>query len=155
MKLKKRGLSPVVATMLLIVIVIIIGLIIFLWLRGMNQEAITKFDGTNVKIICGEVSFDADYTNSDKMLYLVNTGNVPIYKMKVKKIWDGGHETITLEDNWPEFGLTPGGTFSGSLGSETSGLEKIFLIPVLIGHSKKGDLAHTCDEKDGYEIIVI
>jgi len=44
----KKGLSPVIATMLLIAIVVVIGLIIFLWFRGMTEEAITKFDGTNI-----------------------------------------------------------------------------------------------------------
>ena len=50
MVMKKRGVSPVIATILLIGIVIVIALIVFLWLRGMQQEAITKFEGMNVEI---------------------------------------------------------------------------------------------------------
>lgn len=147
---KKRGLSPVVATMLLIAIVIVIGLIIFLWFRGISEEAITKFDGTNIKLVCEEVSFDASYSGGN--LFIANTGNVPIYKMKVKKIGEGSYNTETLEIGWPDFGLTQGGTYSGGVSEQN--INKLLLIPVLIGHSEKGDMAYTCEERHGYEIIL-
>ena len=147
----KKGLSPVIATMLLITIVIVIGLIIFLWFRGINEEAITKFDGTNIKLICEEVSFDASYESNN--LYILNTGNVPIYQIKVKKVGEGSHSTETIETNWPELGLNQGGAFSGNLVSMNN-INKILLIPVLIGTSNKGDLSYTCEERHGYEIIV-
>ena len=41
---RKKGLSPVIATVLLIGIVIALALIIFLWFRGTMKPAITKFD---------------------------------------------------------------------------------------------------------------
>ena len=52
MIMEKRGLSSIVATMLLILITIILASIVFLWMRGITEEAITKFDGTNIKLIC-------------------------------------------------------------------------------------------------------
>ncbi len=153
MVIKKRGLSPIVATMLLIAIVIVIGLIIFLWFRGITEEAITKFDGTNIKLVCEEVSFDASYSSSSESLFIANTGNVPIYKMKVKVTGEGSHTTETLQGGWPDFGLSQGGTFSGGI-AESAGANKLLLIPVLIGHSDKGDMAYTCEERHGYEIII-
>ena len=150
---KNRGLSPVIATMLLVAMVVIIGIIIFLWLRGINDEAITKFDGTNIKLVCEEVQFDASYTSPD--VYVLNTGNVPIYKMKAKTFNNsqGSHTTEELTgtppNEWPAYGLSQGGAFSGRVGIA----DKIILVPVLIGHSEKGDLAYTCDERHGYEII--
>ena len=145
---KKKGLSPVIATMLLVAIVIVIGLIVFLWFRGITEEAITKFDGTNIKLVCEEVSFDASYSNG--AIFIANTGNVPIYKMKVKSIGVGEHSTVPLEEGWPEVGLNQGGAFSGAI--EGTGVEKFLLIPVLIGHSEKGDLEYSCEERNGYEI---
>ncbi|OYT36799.1 hypothetical protein B6U91_00275 [Candidatus Pacearchaeota archaeon ex4484_71] len=146
----KRGISPIVASMLLVAMVIVIGLIIFLWFRGMTEEAITKFDGTNIKLVCEEVQFDASYSG-DKV-YVLNTGDVPIYKMKAMLFGDGSHTTKTLVDGWPEDGLLQGDAYSGTLPDSA---EKIVLVPVLIGHSEKGNAAYTCDERNGYELTTI
>lgn len=147
---KKRGLSPVIATMLLVAIVVVIGLIIFLWFRGITEEAITKFDGTNIKLVCEEVQFDASYSNNN--VFVLNVGNVPIYKMKMMLISDGSHTTELIETGWPEFGLTQGGVFQGPI---LGAANKIILIPVLIGHTDRGDVSYTCDERHGYELLIV
>jgi flagellin-like protein len=143
---KKRGLSPVVATVLLISMVIVLGLIVFLWFKGMSDEAITKFDGTNVKLVCEEVSFDATY--SGNFVYISNTGDVPIYKIKAKIVSDGSFSTEEIESGWPEVGLNPGGAYSGPVSSG----EKLILIPVLIGENQDGKMAYTCEERHGVEL---
>ncbi|MCA9487509.1 MAG: hypothetical protein KC516_00955 [Nanoarchaeota archaeon] len=153
MRENKRGLSPVVATMLLIVIVIVIALIIFLWLRGLNEEAITKFDGTNVKLVCEDVFFDASFLQTGNNIYIQNIGNVPIYQIKAQVYSAGSHETITFETDWPSNGLNPGSSYAGVL-NQASGADRILLLPVLRGHSKSGEKTYTCDERHGYEIIV-
>jgi flagellin-like protein len=145
---EKRGLSPVIATMLLVAIVVVLGLIIFLWFKGISEEAITKFDGTNVKLVCEDVQFDASYNNNQ--VFILNLGNVPIYKMKVMKISDGSHTTEVIGNGWPEFGLMQGGAFQGLVSGSSN---KIVLIPVLLGHSDRGDIPYTCDERHGYELI--
>jgi flagellin-like protein len=150
MIMEKRGLSSIVATMLLILITIILASIVFLWMRGITEEAITKFDGTNIKLICEEVQFDASYGNGT--LYIMNTGNIPIYKMKVQSFGEGTHNTETIVGSWPSTGLNQGGTFSDTI--ITSNINKIILIPVLIGHSKKGDVAYTCEERFGHELLI-
>jgi len=148
---QKKGLSPVIATMLLITMVIVIGLIIFLWFRGINEEAITKFDDTNIKLVCEEVSFEASYSNG--LLYILNTGNVPIYQIKLKIIGEGSHTTETIEQDWPELGLNQGATFATSVSSLVDATS-VILIPVLIGKSSNGDLPHTCEDRNGYELIL-
>ncbi len=153
--IKKRGLSPVIATVLLIAIVIIIASIVFLWFRGITEEAVTKFDGTNVKLICEKVSFDAQY--SAGTIYLSNSGNVPIFKIKAKIVGDGSFSTVVLgknDKNWPTEGLNQGGTYSGDL-SEAIGSNKIFLIPVLVGNTESGEKkSYTCEERYAKEIAV-
>lgn len=149
-----KGVSPIIATVLLIAIVIVIGLILFLWFREMTEETITKFGGTNVKLVCGDVNFEASYSNG--VLSLLNSGNVPIFGIKVKLFKEGSHETKDLRDlseNWPDLGLNQGGTFSGEISLEEE-VNKIILIPVLIGNSEKGEKTFVCEEQYGFEIIV-
>lgn len=148
----KKGLSPVIATVLLIAIVIVIGLIVFLWFRGITEEAITKFDNQNVKLICEDVALEASYSGG--YVYLANTGNVPIYKLKVKITAEGSYSTEFLGDDgsWPETGLNQGGTYSGLIITEG---EEMTLIPVLIGKTSTGEKAYTCDERHGTYVSMI
>jgi flagellin-like protein len=153
---KNKGLSPVIATVLLITIVIVIALIVFLWVRGMTEEAITKFDDkVNIKLVCEDVSFEASYT-AGTGLYITNPGSVPIFDMDIKVVGEGNHETISLLGNgygWPTTGLNQGGVFS----NETIAFDgtEIVLIPVLIGESESGRKTYVCDEAQyGYRLLV-
>lgn len=159
--MNKRGVSPVIATTLLIAMVVVTGLIIFLWFRGFTQEAVTKFGGTNIELVCRDtesLQFDSSYSSSSGSLSLLNTGNVPIYSFKIKVESPGSHTTLDIESivsNWPATGLNQGGSFSGDIsGSVDSNAEKITVIPVLRGTSDKGARTHVCDEQYGEEIIL-
>ena len=153
--MNKRGVSPVIATTLLIAMVVVTGLIIFLWFRGFTEEAVTKFGGTNVKLVCGDVRFESSYSSGS--LFLSNIGNVPIYSIKLKVESPGSYETLDIENivgNWPVTGLNQGGVFSADISSSVSGAEKIVVIPVLRGTSDTGARTHDCDEQYGEEIIL-
>ena len=152
----KRGISPVIATSLLIAMTVVIGLIIFLWFRGFTEEAVTKFGGTNVKLVCKDVQFESSYSGSSGKLSLINTGNVPIYSFQLKIEKPGSHETLDIKDlvDWPVEGLNQGGSFSGDVSGPVDGAEEITVIPVLRGTSKSGARTHTCDEQYGEEIVV-
>lgn len=156
----KKGLSPVIATVLLIGLVIMIGVIIFLWFKNMQQETITKFGDTNVELICDEVAFDASYSGGN--LYLSNKGNVPIYNMNLKMSGDGSYTTNDLrtltdgnpgDEEWPSEGLNQGATFSTPI--DSGGGTEIKLIPILLGSSAKGEQPFTCDESQGFSIDVV
>lgn len=155
---QRKGVSPVVATVLLIAMVIVIGLIIFLWFRSLTKDAITKFGGTNIELVCGDVDFTQSY--SAGILVIQNFGNVPIYGMKVKISEAGSHTTEdinVLSNNWPTTGLKQGGVFSSvDLSSTLSNpnVNEVLLIPVLLGSSKKGEQIHVCDERFGQEVLV-
>ncbi|KKL09327.1 hypothetical protein LCGC14_2566980 [marine sediment metagenome] len=151
-----KGISPVIATVLLVAMVLVIGLIIFLWFRGITQEAVTKFGGTNIELVCNDVGFSSSYSSG--ILSLSNTGNVPIFGMKLKVSSQGSHKTHDLRDisgNWPSIGLRQGGTFSsGDLSSTISGASEALVIPVLIGSSERGEQSHVCDEQYGQELVL-
>ena len=71
-----KGVSPVVATVLLIVLVVAIALIVFLWFRELTQESITKFGGKNIALVCDDVVFEASYSIIEERIYVSNYGNV-------------------------------------------------------------------------------
>ena len=148
--MKKKGVSPVIAAVLLIAMIVVSASIIFIWFRGMVGESVTKF-GKNIRLVCDDVEFDASYSSGT--LSLVNTGNVPIYKMNMKKIGKGEHSTEEIEIDSEGVGLKQGGTFSGSV-SVGSGIQKIMLIPILIGNSDKGKRIYICEGQYGKEIIL-
>ena len=149
--LNNKGVSPVIATILLVGIVMVMGLIIFVWLRGLAGETITKFD-KNAELVCEEIQFEASYSIGE--LSISNIGNVPIFQMKVKISNKGNFETSnlnTLSDSWPDVGLNQGASFSDTI--SFSDAEKISLIPVILGSSNGGEKTFTCDEaRFGYEI---
>tara|TARA_Y100000296_G_scaffold67883_1_gene80834 strand:- start:1189 stop:1659 length:471 start_codon:yes stop_codon:yes gene_type:complete len=143
--LNKRGVSPVIATVLLIGLVMVITLIVFLWFKGLTQEAIVKFD-KNVELVCDEVKFEADYSNG--ILSVSNIGNVPIYGIKVKIAESGNYETKALKDlsEWPNSGLNQGRTFSGDVSDNTVSADSVTLTPVLVGTSESGERTYICNE---------
>lgn len=158
-RLSKKGVSPVVATVLLITMVVIIALIIFLWFRNINKEAITKFEGTNVEVVCSDVSFDASYSSGQ--LDILNTGTVPIYSMKLRVYTAGSYNTNDMQDitdsNWPAKGLNSGMAFSTpTLSGYIEGADKVILIPVLIGISEDTgeEKVHTCEDTIGKEVAI-
>ena len=153
---KKRGISPVIATVLLIAMIVVIGLIIFVWFRNIIQEEGTKF-GKNVNLVCGDVKFDTDYDFYSGTLSIANNGNVPIFGMKIKISGEGSHKTKDLGEissNWPKLGLNQGGTFLGDIYSETSSADKIIIIPVLMGTSEGRKKIFICEEQYGQEIVM-
>ena len=157
--MNKRGVSPVIATVLLIGIVIALGVIVFFWFSSFTQEAITKFNGENIQLVCNDVQFQASYS-SDGDLAFSNTGNVPIYSFNVQI--QGSQGTFTTQDiknlisNWPSSGLRTGGVFSGNILGKINGANQLILIPVLEGKVSNGDQkSFTCADQYGYKISVI
>jgi len=152
--MEKRGISPVIATVLLIAIVLVIALIVFMWFRGLTQEANTKFGGENIELACDDILFEAEYDDSVGEILIKNLGNVPIYEIKIKIIKIAGYETKNLKDistNWPEIGLNQGEAFSDDIrGVITSEVNEIIVIPVLIGSGGNFD----CGEQYGIKILV-
>src|SRR3989344_9371783 len=130
-KLLNKGMSPVVATILLIVLVVILAAIIFLWLRRAFVPEIIEKDGKDIAtIVCSEVEFRAVYNNP--YLEISNDGNVPIQNMKIKIVKSGSHtesDLLTITKNntgekWPELGLGKSRVFRGTLGTTTNGADE-------------------------------
>jgi len=154
----RKGLSPVITTVLLIALVIVIISIIFLWFRGMVEEGVTKF-GKNIKLVCDDVEFETSYSSGT--LNIVNTGNIPIFSINLKMSQGGNYQTKEITEfnagsGWSITGLNQGGTFSAAnIGSEfVSGTDKIIVLPVLIGTSSKGKKTYICEGQYGKELSI-
>lgn len=145
----KKGVSPIIATVMLIVLVMIIAAIVFMWLRGFAKEAITKFGGENIELSCEKIVLDGTY--SAGVLVVSNDGNVPINSFNVRSDYPGGHDT---QENIFSDGLAPGGRDSVSF-TTSPGTTKITLIPVLLGVTKNGDKkTHVCQKAGEHEIFI-
>jgi len=149
---KKRGLSPVIATVLLIGTVVVIGLIIFMWFRGLTQEAIIKFD-QNVQLVCDDVKFEASYTSTETELAISNIGNVPIFGLIVKISEGGSFQTTEIneiadsEDEWASNGLDQGKATSVDMTGKIGSADTITLTPILKGIAQSGgQKSFSCDE---------
>jgi flagellin-like protein len=148
----KKGVSPVISTVLLVMIVIVIALIIIIWARGFIKEAITKEISGNKKTVeqfCKEAAL-VPIINDDGSFGLKNSGNIPIYAINLKLI-SGGNSIIErlVYDNST---LNPG--YSLTIPNYNyNNFDHIIIIPILIGKSKSGIVnEYTCPENDGIEI---
>lgn len=152
--MERKGVSPVIATVLLIGMVIVLGMIIFLWMRSLAQETITKFEGENIELACDDVQIEASRIGDQ--LSISNIGNVPIYDFNIKLTYPGSYETKKASDlfgdDWR--GLNSGGIFS-SYSDDVANADELTLIPVLLGKGESGNQkTFTCNEKrHGQEVF--
>lgn len=154
-RVKKRAVSPVVATVLLIAMVIAIALILFLWFRNMVKEDGKKFDNENIKITCGKVTIKSEYSPSSGKITVINNGNVPLYGINVRIYTEDSdsEETFTPSTDSTNLktGINPGKAYSREIAGDN--VKRIIVYPILIGNTKEGTRSHVCRD-NGVEIIV-
>ena len=139
----KRGLSPVIATVLLIAIALVLALIIFLLAINFVGEVLQK-QGEPIENSCSLVDFSAEAFSSDNTISIVNNGNIPIYAIQVSEI-NLNKGTIegktvlkgTISKGQSETGLTLGGI---SFDKEA----QMKITPIILGQSNSGKREHLC-----------
>ncbi|MFH1521410.1 MAG: archaellin/type IV pilin N-terminal domain-containing protein [archaeon] len=151
---EKRGLSPVIASTLMILLVLVLAAIIFFWARGFISEQVEKF-GRPVEELCSSVDFsivaidDGEYY----ILEIVNRGNVGISAFEVKMYSGGNSEIVKLDISAPigksvssevSFGVMQNGDIS----------DKVEIFPVLTGNvkGKSSRILFTCHE---YPVLLL
>lgn len=166
----KRGISPIIATMLLIAIVVILAIIIFLWLKGFTREVVTKnlgFGEKNIELVCEDVVMTASY-NKDlavPRVYIVNNGNAPVYGVNIKRIFETGeYDVVKVTDGTDYRSIKQGKTLSlTTTGTKPSiyleennvKVKRIVIIPVLLGNAESGGTKeYTCDENYGVQVEI-
>ena len=143
--MKKGGLSPVIATLMLILLAIVLAIIVYLWSRGFLAEQIEK-RGDSIEKLCSSVRFDAQLVRNSTgdFLEATNLGNIDIYNLDIKKISSGEAESAGFKFVIPA-GKTVGREFTLSM--KNNDIPKTLEIyPVLLGSSGSKNKAYTCQE---------
>ena len=132
-KVGNRGLSPVIASVLLILLVLVMATLIFLWARGFISEQIEKF-GTPIEKMCEAVSFEVERIGID--LEVINRGEVDIRYFDIKMIKGGDSEIEKFN-----FQVDAGESVRQEVNLLMEGGEvpdKITVYPALVGNIKGG-----------------
>ena len=138
----KKGISPVISTVLLIVVAIGLFIAIFFWIKGMQQEAIIKF-GSDIKQSCLNVNFEATYSSNTAQVQ--NTGNVPIWKAEIYKKAGGSLTSIgTIPGP-----IMPGTSANSGVSCNSAAGDQLKITPILLGTSQKTgtEKEYKCEEK--------
>lgn len=155
---KKKAVSPIVSTVLLILIVIVLAAIIFLWSQGFVKEALTKEiagESKKVDYFCSEVEIVSVINDESGSFGFTNTGNVPIYSLNVQVSGEGKIEVKKVDNT--EGGLVNPGytTIIKDEGDELNynDYEKVVIIPILLGETKEGGVEpYECPERYGITV---
>ena len=145
---RKSGLSPIIATVLLVMLVLFLAAIVFLWARGFIGEQIEKF-GRPVEDQCKLIDFDVAVvqgTLGQHALEVVNHGNIDIYRLEIKKSKGGNSEVTKFKFNIPAGEPKKGDAFL--MMKDGSAPETITVYPALIGNvrGKDSNKVFTCVE---------
>jgi flagellin-like protein len=139
----RKGVSPLIATILLTALTISMFLGVFAWSKSFIKEQTEKLGGP-IETACQQVIFDA--TLSGGYASITNKGNVVIYGFNAKAETGGTTKTKFMKT---ESGKVGGGEVDKLDVSEYSTATHITLIPVLAGKGTKtgtGKL-YVCTEK--------
>ena len=137
----KKGLSPIIATTLLVALVVIIALLIYVWAVYFVGEAIKKtVQGTSMgaEQVCGMVSLDANY--QDNVLAVTNDADVPVNSIKIVVYGSDGSSNVITKTGEPIF---PGAT--KEYDDVTGTITKMEIIPVILGEKGQEKKEYSCE----------
>ena len=158
-KMNKKGVSPIIATILLVAMVLVIAIIVFFWLRGFLKEPITKFGDENVELACDKVVLTGKLDDSQTNLEISNNGNVPIEEVKLKLVDAGGNYDSYTAGSRLKAGKTLRQINEKDLGANivfgNNNYKKIVIIPVLLGKTSSGEeKKYVCPDRNGKEVYI-
>ncbi len=131
----KKGITPVIASVLLILLVFVLAILIFIWARGFIAEKVEKF-GQPIETICSDVQFDVEILggiNGDT-LEVINRGDVDIYRLEIK-LFKGGNAIFRKFS----YKILKGGSAEGSVNlamENNDRADSVMIYPALIGNPK-------------------
>ena len=149
-RMRKRGLSPIIATVMLISLAMVLALIILIWAKNFIGEKTQKF-GEPIENACDDISFVAEAEVSS--LKVNNIGNVPLYGLEIRKKNTGSGFIESIGYNpFPGNNLPVGGDYIITLTNVAAG-DTITVVPIILGETDSYKKPYTCDEF-GADIIV-
>jgi len=142
--MERRGISPIVAVILLIVFVALVIIIILIVAFGVGEEGWQK-KGKSAEDVCKRMILDA-YLD-EEILYMENIGDYPTYQILIKKMSGDYVEKETLDIR-----LGEGSSYSEEL--DLSGIDEVLVIPVALGTIGNQKVAKICADKFGTQVYV-
>ena len=139
--MKKKALSPVITTILLVLLAIVLASIILLWARGFVKETPLKFDSSlnedrPIQELCDKVRLEFALFGNE--ISINNLGAIPVNKIQVITSAGGSSSSTDYEIN----------VNSGDSKSVTSGVDltgkKVEIVPILLGKLKTGYAQYSC-----------
>ena len=127
-----KGISPLIATVILIAISIAIFGIIFGWMRSMVSEQVQKF-GTPIDTECEKLVFSAKI--SENTIYISNQGNIPIAGINLKMRVNG--KTVTKSVLKTLDGVISPGETDSIAADGIASSQKNTITPIIIGKTVK------------------
>lgn len=129
----KRGLSPVIASVLMILLVLVLAIMIFLWARGFISEQVEKF-GKPIEELCSSVDFKVVAVDNGgyHILEIVNRGNIGISAFEIE-MHSGGNSEIIKFNISVSAGKSSSSEVSLNVMKNGDATEKIEIFPVLSG----------------------
>lgn len=148
--MNKRGLSPVIATVLLIALAVVLATLVFLWANSLLKERAQKF-GEPAENSCKEIRFDAEIVEDN--LYIVNQADIPLYSVEIMRKKTARIEKVEILDPAGQnIRVGETATISVSDAGFSNG-EEVIVTPIILGASSSGKLPVICDEAQK-EIVV-
>ncbi|MEK6856309.1 MAG: archaellin/type IV pilin N-terminal domain-containing protein [Nanoarchaeota archaeon] len=156
--MNKRGITPVVATALLIVIALVLAMIIFLWARSFLTEKNVKF-GEPIENSCSDVVFDAEAINSEVEpsnldVTVLNKGKIALYQIDLYSINTDSRNFIGTA------GCDTGKTVNSGdscvikfVDSAMSSGQLLSLVPRIVGTKGQQNEDYACEDS-GKELTV-
>lgn len=139
MRKDKKGISPIIATVLLIAIVVVLASIIFIWARSIVKEEVQKF-GEPISRACEKVEMSVNKVGQS--LIITNNGdNVNIYNIAFHIQKNDGSD---VEENTGAINLNPG----RSVNVNIEDIDDIkYVSPILKGTRGGYEEEYICDNK--------
>lgn len=140
--IRKKAVSPVIATVLLIAIGFVLAGIIYSWAGGFISRLSPPAQA------CNEVNFKAGvFCEENCVLEVFNRGNVDLYGFVVKSIKEGA---VVVEET-PETFVEAGDSISINLESSYNEGDILLIVPIVL--NEKGEQS-ICADNYGIEVSV-
>ncbi len=153
--MNKRGVTPVIATVLLISIVIVLAAIIFIWARSFVAEKAEKFERA-VELSCDSVNMEVGVFDTDNgyQLDITNRGEIPVYGVSIRRDTPGNLEV--LEDFIFEGTVSSGQSQHIPIPNnlDVTPDETLVIVPIILGEDSSGRVPYTCSDRDDFTASV-
>lgn len=154
-----KGITPIIATVLLVAIVIVLASIVYVWSFGFFKGGISK-NGEPIERACEDALFEAQIINSTQGYFLDanHQGTVSIDGFDIRLISETRSDSASVRFSSP---LQPGQTNRSLLNEfktayESRPIKNVLVIPVMIGEQEGGaQQEYRCPDSTGIYVEVL